>query len=155
MVRAPKDWLWSSYRATAGFIAKPKWLEVDWVLSAFGRNKGAAQELYREYVSQGRNQPAPWDSLVNQIYLGSEAFVTQAQDMLEKGRDLSEVPAAQKRSMPKALSEYERQGRDRNYAILLAYQGGGFSMKEIGEYFGIHYSRVSRVIKEEMAKRKT
>jgi len=155
MVRAPKDWLWSSYRATAGFIAKPKWLEVDWVLSAFGRNKGAAQELYREYVSQGRNQPAPWDNLVNQIYLGSEAFVAQAQDMLEQGRDLSEVPAPQKRPVPKSLAEYERLGGDRNHAILLAYQGGGYSMKEIGDYFGVHYSWASRIIKIEIAKHKT
>lgn len=155
MVRAAKDWPWSSYRATAGFIAKPKWLEVDWILSAFGKNKGIAQESYREFVSEGRNQPAPWDNLVNQIYLGSEAFVAQAQDMLEKGADLSEVPAAQKRPVPKVLAEYERQGKDRNHAILLAYQGGGYSMKEIGEYFGVHYSRVSRIVKEEMAKRKT
>jgi hypothetical protein len=82
MVRSAKDWPWSSYRATAGFNTRPKWLEVDWILSAFGKNKGRTQALYREYVSEGRNQPKPWDHLVNQIYLGSEAFVTHAQGML-------------------------------------------------------------------------
>ena len=59
MVRAAKDWAWSSYRATAGFCAQENWLEVDWILSAFGRNEAKAQEAYREFVSQGRNQPAP------------------------------------------------------------------------------------------------
>jgi putative transposase len=155
MARSARDWPWSSYRATAGFNTRPKWLEVDWILSAFGRNKGMAQERYREYVSAGRNQPKPWDHLVNQIYLGSEAFVAQAQEMLEQDRDLSEVPARQKRPVPKRLEEYGRQARDRNHAILLAYQSGGYSMKELGVYFGVHYSRVSRIIKTEMAKRKT
>ena len=133
MVRSAKDWPWSSYRGTAGFVTVPKWLEVDWILSAFGRNKGRAQALYREYVSEGRNQPTPWDYLVNQVYLGSEAFVARAQEMLEQDRDLSEVPALQKRPVPKMLEEYERQGMDRNHAILLAYQSGGYSMNEIGQ----------------------
>lgn len=155
MVRSVKHWPWSSYRTTAGFVTKPKWLEIDWILSAFGRNKGRAQELYREYVSEGRNQPAPWEQLVNQIYLGSEAFVAQAQDLLEQDKDLSEVPAPQKRPVPKLLAEYERQGKYRNHAILLAYQSGGYSMKQIGDYFDLHYSRVSRIVKGEMAKSKT
>lgn len=84
-------------------------LEVDWILSAFGRNKGRAQKAYREYVSEGRNQPAPWEHLINQIYMGSEEFMVKAQDMLEQDKDLSEIPAPQKRSVPKSMTEYENQ----------------------------------------------
>ena len=28
----------------------------------------------------------------------------------------------------------------------MAYDSGGYGMKEIGEHFGLHYSRVSRII---------
>ena len=35
MVRAAKDWPWSSYRATAGYKEPVKALRVDWILSAF------------------------------------------------------------------------------------------------------------------------
>jgi len=154
MVRAAKDWSWSSYRATAGFTTQKEWLEVDWVLSVFGRNKIKAQKAYRNYVSEGRNQPAPWEQLVNQIYLGSEAFVIKAQDMLEQDKDLSEIPAPQKRPVAKPLIVYENQGVDRDHAIILAYKSGGYSMKEIGDYFGLHYSRVSRIIKKQEAKGK-
>jgi putative transposase len=28
-----------------------------------------------------------------------------------------------------------------------AYESGGYSMKTIGEYFKLHYSRVSRIVK--------
>jgi len=41
----------------------------------------------------------------------------------------------------------------RNEAIVLSYSSGGYGMKEIGDFFGLHYSRVSRIIRE--AKRKT
>ena len=31
-------------------------------------------------------------------------------------------------------------------AIALAYDNGGYGMKETGEHFGLHYSRVSRIV---------
>ena len=30
--------------------------------------------------------------------------------------------------------------------VVLAYDSGGYGMKEIGGHFGLHYSRVSRII---------
>jgi len=155
MVRSAKDWRWSSYRATAGLSVPEKFLCIDWILSAFGKRKSLAQERYRDFVSAGRNQPAPWEQLLNQIYLGSEAFMSKAQGLLEKDRDLSEIPARQKRPIAKSLGEYASQGEGRDHAIVLAYRSGGYSMKEIGAFFDLHYSRVSRILKQEMAKGKT
>jgi len=54
---------------------------------------------------------------------------------------------------PKALSWYEKQTSTRNAGISLSYKSRGYSMKEIGEYYKLDYSRVSRIIK--MAKGKT
>ena len=31
---------------------------------------------------------------------------------------------------------------------MAAYQSGGYSMKEVGEHFGVHYSSVSKIIKK-------
>ena len=37
---------------------------------------------------------------------------------------------------------------DRNTAIISAYKiSGGYSMKEIGGYFGVSYAMVSRILK--------
>ncbi|MDZ7662083.1 MAG: helix-turn-helix domain-containing protein [Thiohalophilus sp.] len=57
--------------------------------------------------------------------------------------------------MPKSLPDYEQHAMSRDEAIRLAYASGGYSMKEIGEYLGLHYSRVSRILKDERAKGKT
>ena len=60
--------------------------------------------------------------------------------------ELSEVPFAQKRSVAKPLDYYINRYKDRNRAILEAYSSGAYSMKQIGEHVGLHYSRVSRII---------
>jgi putative transposase len=146
MVRQAKAWSWSSYLDTAGYREPPKWLTTDWLLAAFAKRKSRAMEKYREFVSEGKNQPSPWESLRNQVFLGSEAYVKQLQSSIETGKDLSEIPKSQKRSMPKPLMHYEKQATTRDEAIVLSYASGGYSMKQIGDYYGLHYSRVSRII---------
>ena len=156
MVRQAKFWPWSSYRDTAGYREPPVWLTTDWLLATFSKRKSIAMEKYREFVSEGKNQPSPWESLRNQIFLGSEEYVKQLQNRIDTGKDLSEIPKSQKRSKPKPLSHYEKQAKPRDEAILLSYASGGYSMKEIGEYYQLHYSRVSRIInKRDRAKGKT
>lgn len=147
MVRAAKDWPWSSYRATAGLVKSEKWLTVDWILAAFSRKKAEAVKRYRVFVSEGRNQPKPWNELRNQIYLGDEAFVEEMQCKIAPETSLSEIPSSQKRQVPKPLAYYDEKYRGRNKAILKAYESGGYSMKDIGDYYHLHYSRISRIIK--------
>ncbi len=147
MVRAPKDWPWSSYRATAGLAHSGDWLYTDWILSAFAKRRHTAIERYRAYVAEGKNQPSPWEQLKNQIYLGSDAFVEDMQSKLKPDADLSEIPSPHKRQPAKPLSHYAGRYRDRDVAITQAYASGGYTLKEIGEHFGLHYSRVSRIVR--------
>lgn len=156
MVRSARAWSWSSYRSTAGFEKPPSWLETDWILSAFSTRKDQAVERYRAFVADGRNQPSPWQQLRNQIYLGDEQFVSKLQGGLAKDKDLSEIPMAQRRRPAPPLEHFARKYRDRDQAIVMAYQSGGYSLKAIGEYFELHYSRVSRIVAgAETAKSKT
>ena len=68
------------------------------------------------------------------------------QSLIDGSKELSEVPSSQRRLKPKELKYYKAPGRDRNSAIVSAYQSGGYTMKEIEEYFGVHYSTVSGII---------
>jgi len=152
MVRSAKDWPWSSYRATAGITDMQPWLTTDWILSSFSNKKPDAMQRYRNFVSEGRNEPKPWEELKNQIYLGDENFVDEMQSKVLPESDLSEIPSSQKRQVAKPLAYYDKKYVDRNTAILKAYESGGYNMKEIGDYYVLHYSRVSRILK---AKSKT
>jgi putative transposase len=72
--------------------------------------------------------------------------VEKMQSRLSPDKDLSEIPAAQRRPVAKPLDHYVRQSRDRNDAIRRAYESGGYGLKAIGDHFGLHYSRVSRIV---------
>ena len=154
MVRSANDWPWSSYHRTSGSMkTNDHWITTERLLSTFSQELGEAQMDYQTFVAQGKNQPSPWESLQNQVFLGSEDYVTRILNEIDRGKDLSEIPKSQRRAKPKKLSWYEKQARTRNEAITLSYKSGGYSMKEIGAYYKLHYSRVSRIIK--MAKSKT
>jgi len=153
MVRAAKDWPWSSFLATAGQVKAPEWLYTDWLLSVFSKQRAAAIRHYKQFVANGKGQPSPWDELKNQVYLGNEGFVKKMQDKLIVDADLSEIPHAQKRAVAKPLAYYTDKYKDRDKAIFEAYSSGTYSMKQIGEHVSLHYSRVSRVISK--AKNKT
>jgi hypothetical protein len=153
MARSAKDWPWSSYRATAGWSERPGWLTVDWLLSAFGSRRKTAQEAYRSFVSEGRDSNSPWDNLKRQVYLGDEAFVERMQARLDGDASLAEVPSTQHRPAPKSLEHYAKSIRDRDKAIAAAYASGGYSMKAIGDHFGLHYSMVSRILSKPRSSR--
>ena len=153
MVRAAKDWPWSSYRSTTGQSPAPDWLNTDWVLAAFGRSKRKAVDGYRRFVSEGKNQPSPWKEVRNQVYLGSDSFVIEMDALIDGDKDLSEIPSSQRRGIAASLEEYEEKNSSRNEAVAAAYASGGYTLKEIGDYFGLHYATVSRLVRN--AKYKT
>lgn len=75
MVRTVKNWPWSSYHATIGAKACQGGLNPNWLLASFAKHKSVAIERYKQFIADGRNQPAPWEPLTNQVFLGSEQFI--------------------------------------------------------------------------------
>lgn len=53
MVTEAGDWLWSSYRMMIGKAPAPPWLETDWLLGQFGRDRDQAIRGYRDFVRAG------------------------------------------------------------------------------------------------------
>ena len=153
MVRSAKEWPWSSYCSTAGYVEQDELLTSDWILASFAKSKTAAQIKYREFISQGKGQPSPWQSLKNQVYLGNEQFVKEHIDSItDKDVELSEIPKSQRKAKPKTMDYYLKQATNRDDAILRAWNSGGYTQKNIADYFSIHYSRVSKIIKKAKVK---
>lgn len=152
MVRTAREWPWSSYRSTTGQSEGLKCLHVDWLLSAFGKRKAVAIEGYKKFVSDGRKQTSPWERLQRQVFLGSDQFIEKLQLLIDGDKELSEVPSSQRSPKPKTIEFYETSCQDRNSAITEAYRSGGYTLKEIGLHFGIHYSTVSGIVKGHKSK---
>ena len=101
------------------------------------------------------DQPGPWEKLRNQIFWGSDEFVADLQHILDVDASHREIPTAQRRPPLKPLAEIA-EARGLDDAIFEAYASGGYSLNEIGDYFGLHYSRVSRIVNQQrLAKNKT
>ena len=50
MVPDAGDWPWSSYRTMIGQERAPAWLETDWLLGRFDRERSRAQAAYASFV---------------------------------------------------------------------------------------------------------
>lgn len=148
MVKAPGDWPWSSYRASAGLAPVAPWLTVDGVLSQFAKRRSLAQQRYAQFVSEGIRADSPWQNLKGQVFLGDDRFVQQMQAKIEsRQRNDVQIPAAQRRPRSLSLPIIERSAPDRNAAIVTAYATGAYSYQEIATHFGIHFTTVGRIVR--------
>ena len=147
MVHTARDWPWSSYRATAGQVPPLACLTTDWVLAGFAKTQAVAQQRYREFVQQGKGQPAPWQQLKNQIYLGDDDFVEDMQCKLDPGQSLKDIPKKQKQSAVKPLSYYAERYKERDKSMAHAYRSGHYTLEQVGAHFGVSYATVSRAVR--------
>lgn len=147
MVRSAKDWPWSSYRATAGYEKSPACLTTDWVLGGFAKTKNVAQQRYRNFLQQGKGQPAPWQNLKNQIYLGDDEFVNNMQSKLKPEQSLKDIPKKQKQSPVKPLSYFAERYKERDASMAQAYFSGHYTLEQVGDHFGVSYATVRRAVK--------
>jgi len=149
MVKDVHEWPWSSYGAMTGESPAPAWLETDWLLACFGKQRKRAIVKYIDFVRAGTGLPPVWEGLKYQMYLGSAKFVESMQHKLDDSQkeSLSEISRLQRRPLAKSLQWYEENAADQKKAMALAYVSGEYTMKEIAEWFCVHYSTVSRAVK--------
>ena len=145
MVQTPGDWPWSHWHAVMGKTASPEWLATDAILSMFGEKRKTAREKYEAFVQQGKGVLV-WDKLSNQIFLGSDDFVKAHLALLNENDELSDIPKKQRRGKAQSLEEFRQHADTRNEAIVAAYRSGSYTLKDIGSYFDLHYSRVSKIV---------
>lgn len=145
MFQTAGDWPWSSYQAVMGKAVALEGLVVAESLALFAEDRGVARRAFARFVAAGVGAEPPPDR--QQLYVGDEDF---AQRMAARaGRASSEVPRRQR--VVKSLSKYERDCADRNGAIRAAWASGGYTLKAIGEHFGLHYATVSRIARKALA----
>ena len=152
---SPEKWCWSSYRATAGEIPVPDFLHTLWVLRQFDRKKEEGQEQYHSFVRDGilvSNGISPWNQLQGQIFFGSKAFVERIKDKLLDKRSIIEIPREQRFAGRPPLEEFlggVKDRRDRDMRIYEAHVHYGYTLVQIADELGLHYTTVSRVAKKQ------
>ena len=148
MVKSPQQWRWSSYAAMMGEVRAPEWLVTKKLLCQFGRTTAQARERYARFVHEAQTPSSLWSNLRNQMYLGDERFVAQMQSCIKDTGTLEEIPQVQRRLCHTSLQDFAQAHGDRRTAMAAAYAAGAYTMKAIAAYFGVHYSTVSRAVKD-------
>lgn len=159
IVKHPGEWKWSSYLATAGKDRLPVFLTTDFILALFAKRRSRAQELYASFVMEGVTRESPWKELKGQIFLGDNDFIRRCKSLLSHQESL-EVPRRQRhadRPPLEALFNAEGSKKDRNERITRAFCEYAYTLQEIADALGIHYSSVSRIARagKKMIKYKT
>ncbi len=144
MVEHPEDWTWSNYRATAGLEPCPPFLEVTWTWEQLAVRPSTAQRRYQVFVAQGIGHESPWEHLRGQVYLGDETFVAKHQP----GKRLQEIARQQTHAVRPRLSTLLPRTNQSPLAIAEAYRIHGYRMREIANHVGLHYSTISRRIRQ-------
>jgi REP element-mobilizing transposase RayT len=143
-VRSPEEWAWSSYRAMAGFEPAPEFLETKWLLSQFDDDFKRAAAEYRAFVAAGIKSD-PWDDLHGGI-LGSESFIKQMEPLLKERIPSRDFPKqeqyAARPSLERLFSDWNDK-TERNMKIREAVWEHGYTLKEVADHLGLHYSTVS------------
>jgi REP element-mobilizing transposase RayT len=136
----PAEYRWSSHRALIGLDPPPSFLDTDWLLGQFGRNRGRARAAYAAFVEAGMTGPAP--DVIGGVFLGSTRFAADhgAAD------SVAEVPRRQWQPVRPTLATLldEREGD----AVLVACRDYGYRIAEVADALGVHYSTVSRRLRE-------
>jgi putative transposase len=151
LVASPQEWPWSSYRATVGLEASPDWLGTAFTLDAVAECSGTREQkqaFFASYVESGiHDSKKLMEDLRQQIYLGDDQFIAQAQEKILSGASLSDVVREQKRPPLESLEDFTRTYPDRKEAMAQAYLSGQFSQSEISRFFGVHVSTVCKAVR--------
>jgi REP element-mobilizing transposase RayT len=155
IVARPEEWKWSSYRATAGRAKRHSCLTTDWVLGQFSVARGTAEKEYRQFVRGGIGKEPIWTEVKGQVILGEDEFICGFVDYIKKHNDISDIPKSQRYvsrpGLDKLFTEPIRQNRkDRDRKIAEAVEEHGYTQGEVADYLGLHFSSVSRIMRNKV-----
>jgi putative transposase len=148
LVAHPRQWPWSSYRATAGEAPVPPGLTVDWVLGLGDTSvRWEAQRRYRRFVEAGLSETdGPLEFGPAGLVVGGALPPAHcAPDAVS----LIEVPRAQRFALrpPLAALFAEVTSRaERNQRCVIAVRQHGYTLTAVARFLGLHYATVSRAL---------
>jgi len=146
IVKDPKDWRWSAYQATTGHKGI-LCLTTDWILSQFAKEQKKAPREYQAFVLSGIKAASPLKAVKGQLFLGQDNFIDKIKHLMSGKENLKELTRKQRYITRPSLKEIFKDKKSKAQAMYEAHQQYGYTLKDIAEYSGVHYSTVSRVIK--------
>jgi hypothetical protein len=145
-VKNVEDWMWSSYAATAGLAACPRWLTTGRIL---GSRSAAARRDYCAFIAECVPESEAVAAIRSSVAIvGSDAFAAAHRDLVERA-DSTEVTRRDRslgRPTLENLFHGIRDKRERNLRIREARGRFCYRLSEIAAHVSLHYGSVSRIV---------
>ena len=169
-----RDFKWSTYRGYSGLARQWPFVDESLVLNNFDAGPRTERLEYRRYVEEGlvREIDNPFEGVRWQAVLGSESFVQKVRDRIRGSmnrqrreikplRDMDPT-ADSKEVLERVAKKYKLdvmrlvQGEHgleaRNVAMWMLWEGGGKTLREVGQVFGgMDYAAVAQRIRRARA----
>lgn len=153
MAKSPDEWAWSSYLATAGYKKPHACLEINWVLRQLASDSRPMEKAYREFVRQGAEPGLIWKNVKAQSVFGEDAFMERLAEHIKGKREIPEISKRQRFMNRPPLNDifsvdapYDQ--RERNKKIIEAVDRYGYAQREVAEYLRMHFTSISRIVRE-------
>lgn len=147
-VNQPRDWAWSSYRATAGLETPPGYLCLDWLIEAFpSASLDDAQERFCRYLQAPTLRDA--EEWLGRPLIGSSEFEHELRQHIGATLFLASLPRSYRALDRPLLSEICQSPvtkEERNRQMLRAHVLHAYRLSEIARALCMHPASVSRVV---------
>jgi REP element-mobilizing transposase RayT len=165
------DYRWSSYPSYGYARKTPKWLDTSLILNLMTNSRTDPHLQYREKVQQYSDETKNiWEDVEHGLIYGSEDFVTDIRSRFLSEDKNPELPQCNQiaktittrqllnnaaaalnfdlkaAATGKRVTSADKDKRD--LLIFLLWESGRLTNKEIGSYFGLTYSSVSRRVEK-------
>ncbi|MFH1404570.1 MAG: transposase [Patescibacteria group bacterium] len=152
LAKHPREWKWSSYKATAGDSKKESWLSINWILSYFSKKKDYAQKLYKDSIMSVVLDESPLSKVKHGAILGYQPFIDWVWNNVTKGSEsISEITREDRilgRPTLKELFKEVSSKKHRNGLIYRAKVRCGYSITDISKHLGLSRVTVSRILND-------
>jgi len=131
-------------------------LYTDDILAALGKREKTSRRKFREYVEAGIDKMSPLLDRSNQVLLGSPKFLREMQPILQGEKLAKRGPKQSRRRSLRAIfrTVKSRSRAERNDLIRKAHLNYGYTLMEVGDHLGLHYTTVSKVVNAVMPEKK-
>jgi hypothetical protein len=151
-VATPEEWPWSSYQATVmSTHVRSAPLAAEALLSRLGRTREDAVAAYADYIRAGIGQPTPLAHVMPPGILGTQTFVRVVTEHLVERASEPSVAAVllmlARPSLTQIFGPDVRRERSQLPLRVAAAVHLGYSLVQIGDHLGIHYTTVSRYLR--------
>jgi len=149
LTKEPSTYEQSSYGALIGQKPMPDMLHPDDLYQQLSKKPKLAQAALRAFVETDQVFESPLNDRAHQVLLGTDAFVDRMQSLLLNSAKAKQAPklAGRRKSLRVLFRGMHQMSRtERNHRITLAHLEYNYTLAEIGQHLGLHYTTVSKVV---------